>query len=185
MADSTLEQYSELVGLVIQGKFPIMPKPEWGQDAAYLGSVIDKLAAMTRDSSYLPLQGKTERRHLYEWVTEEEEYVAGKFDGQRDGHDETLKNYDIEEFWVRQIVQYLDRARHALQLAGDLKSEGESIKARTMEMKAQQAMAKCMMTAKALVESSIRVYGPLPKPAESSGYVYPWMEDDLVTPVKE
>lgn len=43
-------------------------------------------------------------------------------------------------------------------------------------MRGQQALAKAMMTAKGCVESSIRVFGPLPKPGMSSGYVEPWEE---------
>lgn len=119
----------------------------------------------------LPLQGRPERLHLYRWVKAEEEYVAGKFDDQRNGHDETLAAHDLEAFWNRQIIQYLDRARLFLQGARESSNEDEC---RALEMRAQQAMAKCFMTAKGLVESSIRVYGDLPKPGLSSGNVEEW-----------
>lgn len=134
----------------------------------------------------LPLQGRDERRHLYQWVAEEEDYVAAKFDDQRNGHDETLRDHDLASFWSRQILQYLDRASLFLAAARSQRephSPGPSCgedhqscidQARYLEMKAQQALAKAMMTAKGCVESSIRVYGPLPAPGVSSGEVVPW-----------
>ncbi len=35
--------YGELVGAVIERKFPILPRPNWGQDAAFLGFMFDAL----------------------------------------------------------------------------------------------------------------------------------------------
>lgn len=128
------------------------------------------------DESSLPLQGRKERMHLYDWVYAEEEYVAGKFDDQRNGHDDTLKVYDLDAFWKRQVVQYLDRAK--LYLEGAAIETNETRK-RVLELWAQQAMAKCMMTAKGMVESSIRVYGPLPKPGVPSGEIEPHHTDTL------
>lgn len=113
-----------------------------------------------------------EREQLYLWVSVEEEYADNKFDDQRNGHDESLSHYGVGNFWTRQIVQYLDRAEMFLFAA---KSESEDMEAkRFLEMKAQQAMAKCMMTAKGLVESSIRVYGDLPTPGVPSGEIKEW-----------
>lgn len=43
MPDATMEHFGELVGLVSMGVHPILPRPEWGQDAAYLAFVIDGL----------------------------------------------------------------------------------------------------------------------------------------------
>jgi hypothetical protein len=94
-------------------------------------------------------------------------------------------------FWFRQITQYYDRARIAFEGAIDLHkaaSEIESMtdtnsylkarrlkaQARQLEMKGQQALAKAMMTAKGAAESSIRVFGPMPKPGVSSGNVEIW-----------
>lgn len=142
----------------------------------------------------LPTQGRAERLHLYQWISEEEGYVAGKFDDQRSGHDDSLKNEGMndEGFWFRQIVQYLDRARIAFQAAAEFRNLAEQYSrsmtneehhsksrkyvemARHQEMKAQQALAKAMMTTKGCVESSIRVFGPLPKPGLSSGNVEEW-----------
>lgn len=141
----------------------------------------------------LPTQGRSERLHLYQWISEEERYVAGKFDDQRSGHDDSLKSEGMndEGFWFRQIVQYLDRARIAFQAAAEFHQEAQRHKsmtdsekhtkfkhyekmARVQEMKAQQALAKAMMTVKGAVESSIRVFGPLPKPGLSSGNVEEW-----------
>lgn len=124
----------------------------------------------------LPLQDRPERLHLYKWMAEEEEYVAGKFDDQRDGHDATLENYDLDAFWTRQIVQYYDRARQFL--IGASQCEPGSTVQRDFELRAQQAMVKAMMTAKGLCESSIRVYGALPKPGVSSGTIEKWERDD-------
>ena len=114
----------------------------------------------------LPLQGRPERQHLYEWVAVEEEYVAAKFDAERGKHDEYLRTYDFD-FWERQIIQYLDRARLFLYEAG----EAPLGQRRALELRAQQALAKGMMTLKGCVEATIRVYGPLPAPGEPSGEV--------------
>lgn len=126
------------------------------------------------DQFALPLQGRAERRHLYEWIAAEEAYVADKFDDQRNGHDDTLAAYDLISFWIGQITQYLDRANAFLDAAKGARLADDSHSARHLEQRAQQAMAKCMMTAKGLVESSIRVYGELPAPGVSSGEVKTW-----------
>lgn len=132
------------------------------------------------ESVPLPTQGRLERQHLYEWIVGEESYVAGKFDDQRDGHDDSMRKHgmsqDGEGFWFRQIVQYYDRARLFLDQAKSLHQEGQHEAARNLEMRGQQALAKAFMTAKGCVESSIRVFGPLPKPGLSSGYVEEWID---------
>ncbi len=61
-------------------------------------------------------------------------------------------------FWLRQILQYVDRAR----IFGLDNPRG------------RQAMAKCYMTMCGFLESMVRVYGPLPKPGLSSGYIEAW-----------
>ena len=121
----------------------------------------------------LPTQGRLEREHLYLWVVDEENYVASKFDDQRDGHDDSLREEGVgpQGFWFRQIVQYYDRARLFFEEAE--REEDPEIK-RLFQMRGQQALAKGFMTAKGCVESSIRVFGPLPKPGLSSGYVEEW-----------
>lgn len=146
------------------------------------------------ESVPLPTQGRAEREHLYRWISEEEDYVAGKFDDQRDHHDKSLieEGMNDEGFWFRQIVQYLDRARISFQAAAEFRniarqygtsmtnaehrarSKKYAEMARIQEMKGQQALAKAMMTTKGAVESSIRVFGPLPKPGVSSGNVEEW-----------
>lgn len=113
----------------------------------------------------LPLQGREERRILYDWMTVEEKYVAAKFDSQRHVHDATL--HDLDAFWIPQIVQYLDRAKVFLESSAGHKDANR----RHLELLAQQALAKGMMTFKGLVEASIRVYGPLPEPGVPSGEV--------------
>jgi len=119
----------------------------------------------------LPLQGRGERQHLYRWMDREEYYVAGKFDDERDGRDEGLQHFDIDEFWAPQIIQYLDRARVFLTGASVNRDPAET---RELVLKAQQALAKGMMTFKGCVESSIRVYGPLPAPGVASGEIQDW-----------
>lgn len=118
----------------------------------------------------LPIQGKPERVHLYRWIADEEVYVADKFDDQRDGHDESMKTYDLEDFWIRQVIQYYDRAQQFFQAARTA-DEGRR---RFFEMKGQQALAKAMMTAKGCVESSIRCFGNMPLPGVESGDVREW-----------
>ena len=118
----------------------------------------------------LPIYDKPERLHLYKWIEQEEEYVENKFDDQRNGHDESTASYDIDDFWSRQIIQYIDRARQFMKAAKD----AGPVEQEELEMRAQQAMAKCMMTAKGCVESMIRVYGPLPAPGVSSGEIKDW-----------
>lgn len=132
---------------------------------------------LTEDLYALPTQGRAERLHLYRWVRAEENYVAGKFDDQRDGHDESMlvDHMRNEGFWLRQIVQYYDRARIFFDAALD-SSDPEEI--RHLQMRGQQALAKAFMTAKGAVESSIRVFGPLPAPGVSSGNVEPWEDGE-------
>jgi hypothetical protein len=136
----------------------------------------------------LPTQGRAERAHLYDWIVKEESYVAGKFDDQRAGHDDSMKEEHLsaDGFWFRQIVQYYDRARIAFRVAAEMREKANNTmtdhearskaqrQARYMEMKGQQALAKAMMTSKGCVESSIRCFGPLPKPGLSSGDVEEW-----------
>lgn len=47
--ESTLEQWGELNRHVILHKFPILPKPLWGQDVAFVAFVIDNLVAQKRE----------------------------------------------------------------------------------------------------------------------------------------
>ena len=117
----------------------------------------------------VPLQGKPERRHLYEWVEGEEEYVEEKFGDQRGAHDAGLVAHDLNRFWLPQVMQYLDRAGVFLNAAHECHSG--SSEQRAFELRAQQALAKGMMTFKGLVESSIRVYGGLPEPGVPSGEI--------------
>jgi hypothetical protein len=43
MTEARIEDFAELVGLLALNTHPIMPQPTWGQDAAFLGFVIDRL----------------------------------------------------------------------------------------------------------------------------------------------
>lgn len=124
----------------------------------------------------LPIQGKPERRHLYVWIKEEERYVREKYDDgrqQRETHDEAMATRDLEAFWTRQILQYLDRAAAFLK---DAQVADNDLKRERLEKLAQQALAKGFMTFKGCVESSIRVFGPMPKPGVSSGEILHWFD---------
>lgn len=117
----------------------------------------------------LPIQGKQEREHLYQWMTKEEAYVSEKFDNnkERARHDATLARYNIDEFWAPQVIQYMDRARMYMEMAG----LSPPTKRRDYELRAQQAICKGMMTFKGMAESCIRVYGKLPTAGVSSGEI--------------
>ena len=41
MPDATLADYSALVHKVHMSNYPLLPEPDWGQDAAYLAFIID------------------------------------------------------------------------------------------------------------------------------------------------
>jgi hypothetical protein len=45
MPDATFKDFCELATAVSMGQDPILPRPEWGQDAAYIAFVIDSLRA--------------------------------------------------------------------------------------------------------------------------------------------
>lgn len=122
----------------------------------------------------LPIQNKPERLHLYKWIEGEEVYVANKFDSQRELHDQSMSSADgFEQWWVRQIVQYLDRAKQFLKAAEECVNLDDQA---VLQYKAQQAIAKCMMTTKGCAESSIRVYGTLPQPGVTSGEIHEWID---------
>lgn len=132
----------------------------------------------------LPTQGKPERRHLYRWMSLEEVYVHAKFDAdgsgaQREDHDKGMRAHDLDAWWIRQILQYLDRAKLELEVAKSFRENEGDYGAKVAELhekKAQQAMAKCLLTAKGMCESAIRVFGPMPKPGVPSGEVLHWVD---------
>lgn len=47
--ESTLEQWNELCHHVIMQDFPILPKPDWGQDVAFVAFVIDSLIVQQKE----------------------------------------------------------------------------------------------------------------------------------------
>lgn len=151
-------------------------RPHYAAELEYCDDMI--LEACTElladaDFGILKLQGRPERAQLYRWVNGEEAYVAGKFDDQRNGHDQSMaeRHMEPEGFWLRQIVQYYDRARLFFDAARD---EPDAYARRHLEQRGQQALAKAFMTAKGCVESSIRVFGDLPEPGHNSGEVHEW-----------
>ena len=131
----------------------------------------------------LPIQGKPERETLYQWIAREEKYVESKFDDQRDSQDQTLRDYNLDKFWFRQISQYLDRTRAFME--GAASCEEGSPERHAMELRAQQAICKGMMTFKGLAESSIRVYGHPPVAGLPSGEIEEFSreEEELIKKV--
>lgn len=65
MTESTREHYNELAGAVVRGTHPILPRPEWGQDCAYLAHVLD-----TQSAELVKL-----RHDVAEWMCRECRYV--------------------------------------------------------------------------------------------------------------
>lgn len=132
----------------------------------------------------LPTQGKPERRHLYRWIRAEETYVYEKYDAteNRPFQDASFERGGLEDYWAPYVTQYLDRARDALDGARALPEGPEK---QHLILKAQQAMAKCMMTAKGMVESSIRAFGPMPRPGVPSGTVEPWIDPAYPPPADD
>lgn len=101
------------------------------------------------------------KQHLNAWVREETKYAGRKFGHTSRGeHDEAMREEQIgpDSWWYRQIHQYIDRAR----LFGLDTPQG------------RQALAKAMMTMHGAVESSIRVFGPMPQPGVPSGEIQEW-----------
>jgi hypothetical protein len=127
----------------------------------------------------LPLHDRPEREHLYRWIAGEEIYARNKFETGKlsiENNDVQMKQYDLEAWWIRQIVQYLDRARGDLRAAYQLHVIDDGGSARWLEMRAQQALGKALLTVKGACEAAIRVYGPMPMPGVTSGTVEEWNE---------
>lgn len=132
-----------------------------------------------QDFGVLPIQGKEERAHLYHWIMGEESYVEEKFGDQRGQHDIEMRQDNLapDGWWYNQIVQYFGRAQVFLDTAGDLFMQDDHESARAVAQRGTQALAKAFLTAKGMVESAIRVYGPLPAPGVSSGNIKSWNEE--------
>lgn len=105
---------------------------------------------------------------LARWAADEQVYVDRKFgrDQDRQMYDDWLKDRNLSE-WFRQITQYFGRAE--LYLAGMQEYKYSDEEKRRLERMAQQALGKAMMTLRDCVESSIRVWGPMPVGGKPSG----------------
>lgn len=104
------------------------------------------------------IRRKPERQAFFDWYVGEVQYADRKFPAdQRSDHDRAIRldNLSPDSFWFRQIMQYADRVR----LFGLDTPQG------------RQALAKMTMTMIGCVESTIRVYGPLPAPGVPSGEI--------------
>lgn len=49
MPESTMQNWGELTAAVIFRRFPILPRPKWGQDTAFVAFVIDGLVAQVAE----------------------------------------------------------------------------------------------------------------------------------------
>lgn len=101
------------------------------------------------------------KKHLNAWAREEAKYASKKFGHSvRGEHDAEMEAEQVGEdsWWYRQIHQYIDRAR----LFGLETPQG------------RQALAKAMLAMHGAVESSIRVFGPMPLPGVPSGEIQEW-----------
>lgn len=113
---------------------------------------------MARDRIVSIVTSRRERVAWLEWLkTEHAVYSDAKFDEQRPEHDERLREdgIGIESWWRLQVFQYVQRA-HVLGLETP---------------QGRQALAKGLAAYTGLLESTIRVHGPLPPAGVSSGTV--------------
>lgn len=53
MADATLQDFEQMAMAVILTADPILPRPEWGQDAAFVAFVIDELRSRLAEADKL------------------------------------------------------------------------------------------------------------------------------------
>lgn len=156
------------------------PSATYAAELEYCEDTIGELCAeylIESDHGEFPLttNGRDERRHLYLWMRGEETYAGNKFDAeqrvQRYEHDDHMRidHFAPDGWWLRQIVQYYDRAAMFFSAA---QSEPNEEKKRALQLRGQQAICKAIMTAKGACESSIRVFGNLPQPGLPSGDVH-------------
>jgi len=106
------------------------------------------------------LETNPHRIYVQDWVGDEAEYQDGKFGFKSD--DEHTREFQEEErpldnlappWWFAQINMYLDRA-YVLGLDTP---------------NGRQAVAKAAATCMGFLESTVRVFGPLPEPGVTSG----------------
>jgi hypothetical protein len=122
----------------------------------------------------MPLYGRATRRHILKWIREEiAKYLyqpGAKYkdmQAQYETQDATWKSEGgFDEFWLPLISNYLSRAQDAF--------------ASNQPARGQQALAKCTTVLIDCMESSIREYGPLPKPGLPSGTIEPWYDPSYI-----
>ena len=92
-----------------------------------------------------------------EWLEQELAYSSAKYGGGRPEHDTHLKETgaNLDGFWVGEILGYVKRAS-VLGLDNPL---------------GRQALAKGFAVYEAMLESTERVFGPLPEPGHPSGTI--------------
>lgn len=90
--------------------------------------------------------------HVFSWLMQERTYQVRKFGTDLDD-EHTLQGLDEETWWLRQLMTYYHRST-VLGLDNPL---------------GRQALAKYVATACGLLESVVRVYGPLPPAGVPSG----------------
>lgn len=89
--------------------------------------------------------------YVREWLARERAYTIDKFGLDQDNDHTPLDNWNL--WWDQQFENYLHRA-HVLGLDTP---------------NGRQALAKFVATAVGLLETAVRLYGPLPKPGVPSG----------------
>lgn len=110
MPDATMKDFGELVTAVMLDGRPILPRPEWGQDAAYL--------AWCFDSAFARAEGWEETldellKHVPDWATtsvgSETVYLAeGDYEIPREALAVLYVRWLEERVFVRHKVGWLD-----------------------------------------------------------------------------
>jgi hypothetical protein len=106
------------------------------------------------DAAVAGMQGKSPATLAFDWLAGERAYQVWKFGTELDD-EHTLEGLADTGWWWRQLSSYFHRAR----VLGLDNPTG------------RQALAKFVATGCGLVESVIRVYGPLPRPGVPSGEI--------------
>jgi hypothetical protein len=118
-------------------------------------SLVDLGWSMSEVDRYLPPLARrrpdlapSAQSQTFDWLIAERQYQVRQFGSEQD--DRHLRDGGLapSAWWSTQLARYLERAR-----AGDLSDAGTRIE-----------LAKFAATAVALMESTIRVYGPIPRP---------------------
>jgi hypothetical protein len=101
-----------------------------------------------------PEQTMSAASQCFEWLVREREYQVNKFGTDLDD-EHSLQGFGDDSWWWQQLTNYYHRSK----VLGVDTPGG------------RQAIAKFSATSCGLLESVIRIYGPLPQPGVSSGEI--------------